>query len=90
MPQFEGISPYSVVTVGSEDDSVAYAINGEIIPQEAGVTTIVVTADGVSFTQEVTVVSHNTLPACALAGCKQHRAPIPLSAPHKIPCLHQP
>ncbi len=57
VPQFEGISPYSVVTVGSEDDSVAYAINGEIIPQEAGVTTIVVTADGVSFTQEVTVVS---------------------------------
>ena len=57
MPQFEGISPYSLVTVGSEDDSVAYAINGEIIPQEAGVTTIVVTADGVSFTQEVTVVS---------------------------------
>ncbi|MDE7327301.1 MAG: Ig-like domain-containing protein [Lachnospiraceae bacterium] len=62
-PQFEGISPYSAITVACEDEGVVYAKNGEgdntayLVPQEAGKTTILVTADGVSFTQEVTIVN---------------------------------
>lgn len=63
MPQFTGVSPYSVITVASEDEKIVHAENGgwnnsaHLVPQEAGKTTIIVTADGVSFTQEVTVVN---------------------------------
>lgn len=63
LPQFTGISPHSVITVVSEDEKVVCAKRDDwsgsdyLIPGEAGKTTIVVMVDGISFTQEVTVVN---------------------------------
>lgn len=63
LPQFTGISPYSVITVVSEDEEVVctqrddWSGSDRLIPREAGKTTIVVTVDGISFTQEVTTVN---------------------------------
>ena len=63
LPQFTGISPHSVITVVSEDEKVICAKRDDwsnsdcLIPKEAGKTTIVVMVDGISFTQEITVVN---------------------------------
>ena len=63
MPQFSGISPYSVITAVSENEKVVCTERDDwsgstcLIPKEAGKTTIMVTVDGISFTQEVIVVN---------------------------------